>query len=650
MFVFFSAICTMGSFANSLELVKQWRPGEGRVYLKECSILVEGGDLKNEEQVLRELFQERGIRVREGCLPIRLQRASVSFGSIQSRYRDRIVDQGYQVRITDEEIVIKSPGAAGVFYGIQTLEKLIKSDFSLPKGDIVDWPDLAARMFMVDLGHQNENREYYKRVIRFCGRHKMNYLHMHLTDNQDLCLYHEEYPSVMHPHALRPQEVSELVALGRKYHVEIIPEIESFGHSEVFIRHPQKEEYLHGAGPKYTKDLCPASEKTYEYLDAMYARTAREFPGPILHVGLDEVHSNPEDCERCRKKWPGISKSEWFLKHLLRCHELVTKHGRRMAMWRDVLISHKDMVDKVPKDILIFEWSYYVDSRNRESRDNKKAVFLQEKGFEVIGCPAIIGAGNKIYPSESRYTNIERYAEMAREIDLLGIDTTTWSCHMYMTDALWLGIAFAGEQSWAGSHWNEIAFCGDFLQDFYGSSEGEMFAGIWKDMIRYMPFTRATSSWGIRQRKRVPEEPSGTYDDVFVVSCWFDQKSLEKAREYAGELGEEFQLQTKLEKLRTVRHQLENIGKTVTRNRTEWDTMEKAVAITVYTLEHLYASRDIYANQRWNIQRVKELDEFCVQTIAWLEQDWDRNRFVEDRSEERIRHYGKNHNIGQLSE
>ncbi len=41
------------------------------------------------------------------------------------------------------------------------------------------------------------------------------------------------------------------------------------------------------------------------------------------------------------------------------------------------------------------------------------AELLQEKGFEVIGCPAIIGAGNKIYPPESRYTNIERYAEMA---------------------------------------------------------------------------------------------------------------------------------------------------------------------------------------------------------------------------------------------
>jgi hypothetical protein len=47
-------------------------------------------------------------------------------------------------------------------------------------------------------------------------------------------------------------------------------------------------------------------------------------------------------------------------------------------------------------------------------------------------------------------------------------------------------------------------------------------------------------------------------------------------------------------------------------------------------MEHLLASCDVYTDGKWDKERVRALDQFCVQAINWIETDWDRNRFADD--------------------
>ena len=94
--------------------------------------------------------------------------------------------------------------------------------------------------------------------------------------------------------------------------------------TRVFLRHPDFRNILHQttkdkpagswSGTEvagYTNVLCPASDKTYAYLEAMYARAAESFPYPELHIGCDEVDLTT--CARCAARFPGVSHADWFV-------------------------------------------------------------------------------------------------------------------------------------------------------------------------------------------------------------------------------------------------------------------------------------------------------------------------------------------------
>jgi len=90
------------------------------------------------------------------------------------------------------------------------------------------------------------------------------------------------------------------------------------------------------------------------------------------------------------------------------------------------------------------------------------------------------------------------------------------------------------------------------------------------------------------------------------------------------------EVRSNIEKLCKIRQQLTEIGTSIKKNRLAWDVIEQSVAILSYTVEHLSASCDVYTDGKWDKERIRALDQFCLQAITWIETDWDRNRFADD--------------------
>ena len=594
-----------------IPFVKEWKLSPETITLTGVTPSIQSGALNNEMEQLKQVLQEKQISIIEQGLPIRLEIAPVQFPSIAASYKNQIEQQGYFLKVARDGIIIQSRSAGGIFYGIQTLSQMIDTSNYVPCVEIRDWPDLSVRMIMVDPARQNENFDYYKRFIRFCAHYKINAILLHLTDDQTSCLYHPDYPELMHPHAWREEQIRDLIAYAQYYHIELIPEIESFGHSRMFVRRPDFREILHQTAEKkskqdwygtdisgYTNVLCPASEKTYEYLDKMYTQSAKTFTSQYLHIGCDEVDMTR--CERCEKKFPGISQSDWFLKHLLRCRELIAKQRRKTALWSDMLLSHPEILKGLPSEnTIIYDWHYQPDV-SAESN-----AFFKKQGFEVIGCPSLVCSPHMILPDKHNYINIQRFAEIARQNDLMGLNTTIWIPTRYMSDALWLGIAYACVHSWSGSKWDAIAFYSTFLNDFFGSCEGLAFAQVWNELSEIV--------WHCAE---------------FNTSCWIDEKSLLEAREMAESKGNE--VNATLKKLQEIRDKLTKIGRGVRKNQSAWNTIERSVVILSYTLEHLLTAKNVRISDKWNDSLIREIDRTCLQAIQWIEEDWDRNRYPDD--------------------
>lgn len=600
---------------------KQWNESSGSLDLTVCRLADHPADLANEAAILTDLLHKRSVRLESSGALIRLEHGELPLPLIVSTHADAIRNQAYALLIDADGVVIKGATAAGVYYGIQTFRQIITAQRTAPHVEILDWPDLPFRGVMVDPARANENADYYQRLIDFCGRYKLNRLHLHLTDDQAITLHHDDYAPILHPFAWKPDALQRLVRIAQRHHIQIIPEIESLGHARIFLKHPDYAEFLHQTKsnrppgswvgttrPGYTNVLCPASERAASYLRDMYDLCADVFPYPIVHLGCDEVDMTT--CSRCTAAFGEVSRAEWFRRHLLNCRALAPRH-KRVAVWGDMLLRYPEIMDGLSADdFVIYDWHY-----NANVSDKSVQVF-REKGFQVIACPALVCHPRMILPTADNYTNIRRFAEIARNHDLRGINTTIWIPTRYLSDSLWPGIAYAAGHSWAGSNWNEAEFYRRFVADFFGSDRGDAFAAAWEKI--------GAIDWDLFR---------------FRTSCWFDDESLADAKGKVAEI--EADATRQLAELRSAAEILASIRPTVTDHKIAWDAYEHSVAILAFTIEHFLAAGTIGRDPRHDRKILREMDKTCAKALGWIEADWDRNRFADDPGKADL------HNTGQ---
>lgn len=562
-------------------------------------------ELAGESGWLERQLPAYGMALGDDGVPVRLELGMVDLPPLESRHAEAIRQQAYHLTVGPEGVRVTGASAQGVRYGLLTLLQLVGEEAIVSHWDILDWPDLAMRMLMVDPARQNENMDYYRRFIDFAGRHKINAILLHLTDDQTSALYHEDYPELMHEHAWRPDEVRALVAYAAERHIDLIPEIESLGHSRMFERLPDHADYLHQTNkdrpdqsfmgtdlPGLTNVLCPASPKAREYLAKMFSRSAELFPHPWLHIGFDEVDMSR--CDRCVGEFGEQTHVEWLTTAFHTVHRIARDRGRHTAMWGDMLLAHPEVINMIsPSTTVIFDWHY------RPEVSAKSAEFFNDLGFDVIATPALVAAPHMVLPDRRNYDNIVRFTQIARDLDLPGVNTTIWVPTRYMSDALWPGIAFAASQAWSGSDWNEEAFTASFLVHQHHSGLVEEFHEAWTRL--------AAIRW---------------HRPDFNAGCWMDEASLKAAREIDDE--RRAAVQAMVDELTAIRALLATVGESVQRNRTEWLAYERSAAILQYSMEHLLAARDLTP------EALRALDARCAELIGYIVEDWDRNRFADD--------------------
>ena len=205
------------------------------------TITITAGADKDDESAAAELaasLKERGAKVSAagGALHIQLLRSSSGAAKalLAARHLDfttEMNDEGYVVLAEPKSIRVIAASAAGLFYGAQTAKQLVTGHgtaMTVQTGIIRDWPAMRWRGFHDDLSRGPvPTLEFQKHIIRTIAAFKMNayspYFEHTLAYNSD--------PLVGPPGgAMTRDQVKELVAYAKPFHIEIIPEQEAFGH------------------------------------------------------------------------------------------------------------------------------------------------------------------------------------------------------------------------------------------------------------------------------------------------------------------------------------------------------------------------------------------------------------------------------------
>lgn len=312
---------------------------------------------------------------------------------------------------------------------------------------------------MLDPARQMDTLAEFEFLLPWLAKWGYNTLHWHFADDEGCRLVLPSHPELASRGALTAAQMRQLIEQAKQLGIEVLPELESLGHTRFITRHKQ----FHGLGssPKSGFNaLDPDNEAIYPLLKDLLADVAEIFSAKVLHVGLDEVNF---------KSLPGREKitpeqaADLFARHAVRVHDIVRGLGKRPAMWGDHLLHSSKTRAVIGKDVLIFDW-HYEPQVIPDSLD-----LLTREGLEVWACPATMCWLARVVPNRGTFTNVRRmtaYAMQRRRQRVTGMVNTVWCPYRYLPGAMDYAIAWAGHLF--GDEEEDRDFGRRFAADFYG--------------------------------------------------------------------------------------------------------------------------------------------------------------------------------------
>ncbi len=371
--------------------------------------------------------------------------------------RSDIGDEGYILRCHRDYCEITARTQQGLFYGRQTLDQL-RNAGTIQCCTIEDAPKMKMRGVMLDLARLKEKHEYYYHIIDQLAKWKINTVFLHLTDHNGCALEFKSFPQLATKYAFTQEEMKKLIRYAADRYVELIPEIESWGHARWITSVPEFSDLAESR--EKTGSLCTSNPRTWEVLGKIYQEIAQLFPSDYIHAGCDEASFGL--CDQCKAKVDKEGPDSLVGEHLKKVCELIKSVGKRPMIWGDVLLSRRGSADQVPKDAVICHWDY------KATLSAEPVQFLKSKSFDVVGCPAIVWGSREILPMSDTWDNVANFAQIVLDNNCLGMETTVWVPQRYIADTLYPALAHACEMSWSGNARSRTDFITAFARQFFG--------------------------------------------------------------------------------------------------------------------------------------------------------------------------------------
>ncbi len=362
--------------------------------------------------------------------------------------------EGYLLVVTPKEVLVAGATEAGTFYGLQTLKQLVRGEGAqayIPGVLIVDWPAMRWRGVSDDISRGPvPTVDYIKRQLRSFAAFKLN-LHSFYMEHT--------FASATHPligpegGSLTSAEIKELVAYARRYHIELVPEQQTFGHLHKALKF---EKYTELAEVPYGDVLSPQQEGSYRLIADWYRELDQLFPGRFFHIGADETFELGEGQSREAARQRGVG--QVYFDHLNRVREVLKPYNRRLMFWGDIALNHPELIGNIPKDLIVMNWDY----AQRDDFTTQIKPF-KDAGLEQFVCPGVQN-WNQIFPNlEAAKKNIVNFVRDGQAAGAMGMMNTSWDDNGEgLFESTWYGIVLGAAASWE----NKTVDVKEFDQNF----------------------------------------------------------------------------------------------------------------------------------------------------------------------------------------
>ncbi|MFP3896413.1 MAG: family 20 glycosylhydrolase [Anaerolineales bacterium] len=369
-------------------------------------------------------------------------------------------EQVYHVSVSPQRVIAGGEGSLALHYATQTLRQVARTEHvGWPALYIRDWPSLVYRGVMLDISRGKvPTLETLKLLVDHLSLYKVNVLQLYTEHT---------FKSPHHPRigedcgSLTNEDILALDDYAHRRHVELMPNLQSFGHRSHTLNTPG---YTHLAESEAARwSLCPVDEGTYDLLEDLYDDLLPAFRSRIFNVDCDETWDLGKGRSAEAVAERGVGRV--YLEHILRIYELAGRHGCRIQMWGDILLNHPELISELPEDVILLDWHY------QSSDDYPSVRTFAESGRNFWVCPGT-SSWNTLFPRiENANVNIRTLARLGKEHGAQGLLNTDWGDHgHYQPLGLsWYGYAYGAEQSWTGGETEDTDFETRFAPLFFGA-------------------------------------------------------------------------------------------------------------------------------------------------------------------------------------
>ena len=309
-------------------------------------------------------------------------------------------EEGYRLTIDAAGVRVVAHREAGLRWAVQTVRQLAPE---LPFCEIVDVPRYVWRGALLDVARRCHPIEFLHKFVDLLAMHKLNTLHLHLTDDQGWRFEVLKYPRLATAGGFRPESMAglpaenrfdgtphggfytqaqlrELVAYAARRGVRVMPEVDLPGHMQAAIT-----AYPHlGNDPSrqlevrtswgISEHILNCEPATVSFVKDIIDELVDVFPFSMVHLGGDEVPPDEWLSSTSAKNLatsaglPGVEYlSGWWIREL-GMH--LQQYGRTVAGW-------DELVDAgAPVSATIFSW-----------RDIDRVAAAQAAGHSVVAAP-----------------------------------------------------------------------------------------------------------------------------------------------------------------------------------------------------------------------------------------------------------------------
>ena len=299
-----------------------------------------------------------------------------------------VAESAYRLKVSADGAVLEGCGRQGIFYAVQSFIQLLpvpevlqgvpsveKRDkcLSVSFVEVEDRPRFEYRGMHLDVVRHIWSVDYIKQYIDYLALHKMNYFHIHLTDDQAYRIESKKYPKLNSIGSWRAgtiiglfpgtgvdstryggfytfEQLKDIVKYASERFITVVPEIDVPAHSMAIIASypqfsttpeiPKQPAITWGIYNRQNNVLAP-SDELFVFLKDIFNELMDVFPGKYIHIGADECAKRWWEESESTKQYmreKGIPDFNMLQRHFVEKLDVVmSERGRKIVGWDEMI-------------------------------------------------------------------------------------------------------------------------------------------------------------------------------------------------------------------------------------------------------------------------------------------------------------------------